>query len=57
MATPRPIDDSTWQDLRLALDEEIGALSEKHRAPIILCFLEGKTHAQAAHALVAPRHR
>ena len=57
MAASRPIDDSTWQELRLALDEEIGALSEKYRAPIILCFLEGKTHAQAARASVAPRPR
>ena len=54
MATSRPTDDSTWQELRFALDEEIGALAEKYRAPIVLCFLEGKTHAQAAHALGCP---
>ena len=55
MAVSRPLDDLTLQELRLALDEEIGSLSEKYRAPIVLCLLEGKTHDQAARELGCPK--
>src|SRR5262249_19570912 len=43
------------QELRLALDEEIGALSETYRGPIVLCYLEGKTYEQAARELGCTR--
>jgi RNA polymerase sigma factor (sigma-70 family) len=39
------------QELRAILDEEIGTLPEKYRAPIILHHLEGKSLDQAAHEL------
>jgi RNA polymerase sigma factor (sigma-70 family) len=35
-------------DWRLALHEELGRLSDRYRLPLLLCDLEGKTHAQAA---------
>jgi RNA polymerase sigma factor (sigma-70 family) len=35
-------------DLRPALHEEIARLPAKFRLPIVLCYLEGLTHAQAA---------
>ena len=37
--------DDEWREI---LHEEISRLSDKHRLPLLLCDLEGKTHAQAA---------
>jgi RNA polymerase sigma factor (sigma-70 family) len=38
-------------ELRQVLDEELVRLAEKHRAPLVLCYLEGKTYGQAAREL------
>ena len=37
--------DDEWREI---LHEEVARLSEKYRLPLLLCDLEGKTHAQAA---------
>ncbi len=47
--------EATWQDVRPILDEEIQRLPEKYRLPIILCYLEGQTHDEAAQLLNCPR--
>ncbi len=39
------------EDWRAPLHEEVGRLPDRFRLPIVLCYLEGKTHAQAAREL------
>ena len=41
-------------DLRPILHEEIRRLPEKYRAPVVLCYLEGKTNEEAAELLRWP---
>jgi RNA polymerase sigma factor (sigma-70 family) len=48
------VNDLTLDELRGILDEEIGQLPEKYALPLVLCYLEGKTNAQAATQLGWP---
>ena len=41
--------------LRSVLDEEIGRLREEYRAPIVLCYFEGKSYERAAQELGWPK--
>ncbi|HEX5273187.1 MAG TPA: sigma-70 family RNA polymerase sigma factor, partial [Gemmataceae bacterium] len=47
-------DDLLWRDLRPVLDDAIRSLPMKYRAPVVLCYLEGMTHAEAARHLGCP---
>src|SRR5262249_7605305 len=53
LAVAPPLD-RAWRGVQAALDEEINRLDEKHRAPLVLCYLEGKTHQEAARQLGCP---
>jgi RNA polymerase sigma factor (sigma-70 family) len=50
------LDELTWQDLRGVLDAEIAKLPEKYEAPLVLCYLEGKSQEQAARELGWPKN-
>jgi RNA polymerase sigma factor (sigma-70 family) len=43
--------DHAWQELRPILDEELKTLPDKYRAPLVLCYLQGKTYTEAARIL------
>ncbi len=51
VAVPPPVP----SDLRQVLDEELERLGPKYRAPVVLCYLEGKTTEEAARQLGCPR--
>lgn len=43
--------DPTWNEMKQALDQELVRLPESLRAPLVLCYLEGKTRDEAASQL------
>jgi RNA polymerase sigma factor (sigma-70 family) len=45
---PARQDSGSDPGLRAVLDEELARLPEKYRAPLVLCYLEGLTHSEAA---------
>jgi RNA polymerase sigma factor (sigma-70 family) len=54
MSTVDPMLEVTGRELRSVLDAEMSHLPEKYRAPLILCYLEGKTNEEAARQLGWP---
>jgi RNA polymerase sigma factor (sigma-70 family) len=50
-----PADEAAWRELRQVLDEELGRLAHKFRAPLVLFYLEGKTTEEVARLLGCPK--
>src|SRR5262245_21924555 len=43
--------DLSWREAQRVLHEELNRLAESHRAPLVLCYLQGMTQDEAAAAL------
>jgi RNA polymerase sigma factor (sigma-70 family) len=50
-----PAEEAAWRELRPILDEEVGRLPDRLRLPFVLCYLNGKTTAEAALELDCPK--
>lgn len=42
------------QEINAVLDEELHQLPARHRLPLVICYLDGKTHVEAAELLGCP---
>jgi RNA polymerase sigma factor (sigma-70 family) len=44
-------DDRSWREVQEVLYEELHKVAERYRAPLVLCYLEGRTQEEAAQVL------
>jgi RNA polymerase sigma factor (sigma-70 family) len=54
MAQPDPANEAAWRELQPLLDRELDSLPEKYKAPLLLCYFEGKSNEEAAQLLHWP---
>ena len=54
MRREEPQAEHAWHDLQPVIDAEVSRLPTKYRLPILLCYLQGKTHEEAARQLAWP---
>src|SRR5262245_14764124 len=51
---PQVEPESSWQELRPFLDQEVSRLPDKYRLPVVLCDLEGRSRQEVARQLRLP---
>ncbi len=49
--TAQPTETLAWQEMLGILDQELSRLSDRYRAPLVLCYLQGRTQDEAARQL------
>src|SRR5262249_10853244 len=54
MRRSKPTGEISLSEVQAALDAALGELPEIYRAALVLCYLEGKTHEEAARHLGCP---
>jgi RNA polymerase sigma factor (sigma-70 family) len=54
MPEPEAVPEDFADDLQRVLDEELARLPDKHRLPVVLCDLEGRTRKEVARQLKIP---
>jgi len=54
MSPSKPADEVALADAQSLIQEEVDHLPQKYRVPIVCCYLEGKTHEEAARQLGWP---
>jgi RNA polymerase sigma factor (sigma-70 family) len=54
MAAANPLDEVVLRDWQPILHEDVNRLPEKYRVPVVLCYLRGKSHAEASRELGRP---
>jgi len=54
MSQRSPVDEVAMRDWQPLIHEEVDRLPEKYRVGVVLCYLEGKTHEEAARQLGWP---
>jgi RNA polymerase sigma factor (sigma-70 family) len=51
MSAADPLTDVTWREVRHVVDEEVQRLPDSLRSAVVLCYVEGRTHEEAARLL------
>jgi RNA polymerase sigma factor (sigma-70 family) len=46
-----PAEGLAWQEMLAILDRELSRLTDRYRAPLVLCYLQGRTQDEAARQL------
>jgi RNA polymerase sigma factor (sigma-70 family) len=54
MRDTQPNSNVAWHEIQAALDGALQALPERYRTALVLCYLEGKSHAEVAQKLDCP---
>jgi RNA polymerase sigma factor (sigma-70 family) len=45
----------SWREVQCVLHEELASLAERHRTPMVLCYLQGRSHDEASNLMGVPK--